>query len=80
MQYYAVDRFEGDFAVLTADGRLRTFRRDALPPDTAEGDVLLRTEDGFERCPDRTLDARAEMIRMRQALLQMQEHLEEETN
>lgn len=40
--WYAVDRFEGDRAVLEDDeGHRRMADRDQLPPDTLQGDVLV---------------------------------------
>lgn len=42
---YIVDRFENDTALLEpAQGTLRTVKvsRDRLPPETREGDVLVR--------------------------------------
>jgi hypothetical protein len=36
-----VDRFEGDKAVLiTSDGKVITWPREKLPPDTPEGSIL----------------------------------------
>lgn len=41
MDYYIVDRFEGDFALCeTPGGMMEKLRRDLLPPETMEGDLL----------------------------------------
>lgn len=41
MDYYIVDRFEGAFAVCeTPGGGMENLRRDQLPPETGEGDLL----------------------------------------
>ena len=43
MDYYVLDRFEGDLAVLEApDGRFVQVSRSQLAPDAREGDLLLQ--------------------------------------
>ncbi|MEN9798416.1 MAG: hypothetical protein RL653_2112 [Pseudomonadota bacterium] len=36
----SIDRFEGDWAVLDADGKALRRRRDTLSPEAREGDVV----------------------------------------
>ena len=64
---YAVDRFEGDTAVLEpAQGPIRTEKIDRalLPPETREGDILL-CEDGHWRVDAAATAARRERLRRR---------------
>lgn len=35
-----IDRFEGDFAVVEADGKWLDIPKSLLPPDAARGDIL----------------------------------------
>ena len=36
----SIDRFEGDIAIIDDDGKLYGMRRDMLPSDAAEGDII----------------------------------------
>lgn len=36
-----IDRFEGDFAVVQADGKWLDISKSLLPPDAARGDILI---------------------------------------
>ena len=38
----SIDRFEGDIAIIDDDGKLYGMRRDMLPSDAAEGDIMYR--------------------------------------
>ena len=40
---YSIDRFEGAYAVIDANGARLEVLRQALPPDAREGDVLRRS-------------------------------------
>lgn len=42
----SIDRFEGDFAIIDDDGRLYSIRRDALPENAAEGDIIETDKTG----------------------------------
>lgn len=65
--YYAVDRFEDDRAVLCDENEQTiTVRRAALSAETAVGDWLIQTADGFQ------VDA-AETARRRERVRQLQE-------
>ncbi len=61
--YYAIDRFEGESAVLVDDDeRTITTARSRLPAGVREGDVLFREGEGY--CLDETeTTARRERIR-----------------
>lgn len=60
---WIVDRFEGDLAVVEADGdRVLDVPRWLLPADAAEGDVIVvavRSEGGTERGLDLRIDREA---------------------
>lgn len=48
--WYAVDRFEGEWAVLQDDeGQSHNVERSRLPQDIRQGDVLRQTDQGI--CP-----------------------------
>ena len=42
----SIDRFEGDIAIIDDDGTLYDIRRDMLPADAAEGDIISEDEHG----------------------------------
>lgn len=42
-----IDRFEGDIAVAETDGGMLDISRDLLPENTAEGDVIVLTDNGY---------------------------------
>lgn len=53
--YYAIDRFEGDFAVLEDDdGNTMPVRRAALPADVRQGDVLVLRQGQYAAAPEET--------------------------
>lgn len=62
--FYAIDRFEGEFAVLQDDDeRSYTVARADLPAGARQGDVLFRRGDGgYAAAPEET-QARRERIR-----------------
>lgn len=59
---YMIDRFEGNYAVLETDGGFLEISRSELPESAAEGDVLIRSREGWE------VDAAATACRRRQIL------------
>jgi len=45
----AIDRFEGDYAVVELeDGKMKDIKRSLLPDDAKEGDVLIINEKGIK--------------------------------
>lgn len=69
MLYFAIDRFEGGFAVCeTPEGKLEHVARELLPPDAAEGDLLVR-EDGQWRVDRQATKARRAAILEKRARL-----------
>lgn len=53
--YYAIDRFEGDYAVLEDDnGNTTPVRRTALPAGARQGDVLEWKQGQYTAAPEET--------------------------
>jgi hypothetical protein len=53
--YVAIDRFEGDLAVLEDEGmRLYPVPRSCLPEDARPGDVLVRNGERYLPAPEET--------------------------
>ena len=42
----SIDRFEGNFAIIDDDGRLYSIKREDLPENAAEGDIIETDEAG----------------------------------
>ena len=42
-----IDRFEGGYAVLVSESGSITILREQLPPEAAEGDVLIHKNDSY---------------------------------
>lgn len=58
---WSIDRFEGNFALCEGDDGTRlSVRRGLLPPQAREGDLLRRTESGYEIDPGETARRRAD--------------------
>ncbi len=70
MKQYSIDRFEGDFAVLTGEDETLDIRRDALPEGAAEGSIMMQTENGWMVCVDETNDRRLRLTERRRRLLE----------
>lgn len=51
MDFWAIDRFEDDYAVLTLGQNTVYFRRDQLPDGAGEGSILRFEEHGPVLCP-----------------------------
>lgn len=68
--FYAIDRFEGDVAVLQDDDEhMYTVPRTDLPADVRQGDVLCRGGDGgYEAAPEETQARRERIRRLEQRL------------
>lgn len=67
--WYAVDRFEEEWAVLQDDeGRCRNVERRRLPAGVRQGDVLRETEEGFLPDPEETPPPAGESRRLEQRL------------
>ncbi len=69
MTYYAIDRFEGTFALLE-DGEGRTFPvpREALPAGVKQGDVLALEGGEYRPAPEETSRRRAAARRLEDLL------------
>ncbi|MBE6851612.1 MAG: DUF3006 domain-containing protein [Ruminococcus sp.] len=66
---YIIDCFEGEFAIVeTDDGTLKLLRAE-LPESAAEGDVLQRTEDGWQVDAESTQARREKLAARRRRLL-----------
>ena len=64
---YAIDRFEGDQAVLQDDsGKSLVVDKALLPPDAAQGDVLNECDGRFVHDRDETRARRARIHRLEQ--------------
>lgn len=62
--YFVIDRFEGDFAVLEdGDCVLHDVKRVFLPPDAAAGDAVVPLPDGRYAVDARRTTERRERIR-----------------
>ena len=69
--WYAVDRFEGEWAVLQDDeGQSHPVERSRLPQDIRQGDVLRQTDKGFVPDPEETARRRERVRRLEERLRQ----------
>lgn len=69
MDYYIIDRFEGEYAVCEApDGAMQTIRQGDLPPDAQEGDLLYR-EGVFWKVDKAATEARRQAMMAKRAAL-----------
>ncbi|MBR6618592.1 MAG: DUF3006 domain-containing protein [Oscillospiraceae bacterium] len=64
-----IDRFEGEFAVIETEDGTQNIPRTQLPEDAAEGDVLRRTEDGWETDAEATRQRRERLAARRRRML-----------
>lgn len=65
----SIDRFEGDIAIIDDDGKLYGMRRDMLPSDAAEGDIIAAGEHGNITIQKEATDAWRLSLRQRLKLL-----------
>lgn len=66
MERYILDRLEEDWAVMEGEsGSFLEIRKDALPPDSREGDVFYRAEDAWVSVPE---EAQGRAARIRQKM------------
>ncbi len=56
-----IDRFEGDIAVLETDEGMLDIRRDELPDDAREGDILIQGRSGWITDKEATAARRSAM-------------------
>ena len=56
-----IDRFEGDIAVLETDEGMLDIRRDELPDDAKEGDILIQGRSGWITDKEATAARRSAM-------------------
>jgi len=60
-----IDRFEGDFAVCeTEDRKMINIKRSLLPGDAKEGDVIIRTSDGYRIDKDETAERKKRISKL----------------
>lgn len=59
-----IDRFEGGFAVVEVDGIIKNVRRNAIPPEAREGDVLVMVRRRWQIDQEATERLRQEVRRM----------------
>ncbi len=64
-----IDRFEAELAVVETEDGMLHIPRTLLPADAAEGDVLRRTENGWETDAEATR-ARREKLAARRCRMQ----------
>ena len=62
----SIDRFEGDIAIIDDDGKLYGMRRDMLPSDAAEGDIIAADEHGNITIQKEATDAWRLSLRQRE--------------
>lgn len=69
--FYAVDRFEGEYAVCEGpDGKMHNFARVELPCGMREGDVLLYSEGSWKIDRQQTAKRREEARALFESLLE----------
>ncbi|HRR76302.1 MAG TPA: DUF3006 domain-containing protein [Ruminococcus sp.] len=56
-----IDRFEGDMAVLETDEGMLDIRREELPEDAREGDILIYGKNGWQADKKATAARRSAM-------------------
>jgi hypothetical protein len=65
----SIDRFEGDFAIIDDDGRFYSIRRDELPENAAEGDIIETDETGRIKIQKEATEAWRLSLRQRLKML-----------
>lgn len=66
---YAIDRFEGEFAILEAETEWIQVLKNMLPEDSAEGDLLEWTETGWQLLSDETVSRKKALAERRRRML-----------
>lgn len=64
-----IDRFEGDYAYLEYDEETRRVERTSLPAEAKEGDLLIKTDQGWQVDKDATQRRRQALAQLRHSLL-----------
>ncbi len=67
--YYHIDRIEGDFAVLEQAGETADIALSELPAGVHEGDMLVRTEDGWSIDREAAEEKRRRLAERRRSML-----------
>ncbi len=65
----SIERFEGEFAVIETDEGFLNVLRSALPADAKEGDILRKTEEGYEIDTEAANKRRASLAARRRRML-----------
>lgn len=65
----SIDRLEGNYAVIETEDGFLEIPRSELPETAAEGDILVKTENGWMVDAQETENRRAMLLRRRQRLL-----------
>ncbi|MEQ8199805.1 MAG: DUF3006 domain-containing protein [Syntrophomonadaceae bacterium] len=64
MKSAIIDRFEGRYAVVEIDGMMKNIRRQSVPPEAREGDVLVMVRRRWQIDREATEKLRREVRRM----------------
>jgi hypothetical protein len=59
-----IDRFEGRYAVVEIDGVMKNIRRQSIPPEAREGDVLVLVRRRWQVDREATAKLRQEVERL----------------
>ena len=64
MKSAIIDRFEGRCAVVEIDGVMKNIRRQSIPPEAREGDVLILVRKHWQVDREATVRRRQEVERL----------------
>ncbi len=64
MKCAIIDRFEGRWAIVEIDGEMKSIRRQLIPPEAREGDVLVLVRRRWQVDREATAKLRQEMERL----------------
>lgn len=64
MKCAIIDRFEGRYAVVEIDGVMKNIRRQSIPPEAREGDVLVLVRRRWQVDREATAKLRQEVERL----------------
>ena len=64
MKCAVIDRFEGRWAVVEIDGVMKNIRRQSIPPEAREGDVLVLVRGRWQVDREATARLRQEVERL----------------
>ncbi|HRY12737.1 MAG TPA: DUF3006 domain-containing protein [Syntrophomonadaceae bacterium] len=64
MKCAIIDRFEGRWAIVEIDGEMKSIRRQLIPPEAREGDVLVLVRRRWQVDREATAKLRQEVERL----------------